>query len=82
MRRKYSVEERDIEPAEPKAVSGESCSIPASLTNDIIAIGRIDNKDFCKVNEEALAYYVSKRKLRDECQAGVLSGQDCRCAEY
>ena len=81
MRRKYS-EETDIEPVEPKTVSDKSCSIPASLTNDIIAIGRIDNKDFCKVNEEALAYYVSKRKLRDECQAGVLSSQDCRCAEY
>jgi len=60
----------------------EKCSFPNQLSNDARAISRIDNKSFCEINQEALAYYINKRKLRDDCRNNLISGPDCKCSEY
>ena len=84
--RKYRVEETGIERAEAEAQgaitkSDETCSFPKQLSNDVRAISRIDGKSFCQINEEALANYINKRKLRDGCKNNILSGPDCKCAD-
>src|SRR5215469_8947301 len=60
----------------------DKCSFPNQLSNDARAIARIDGKSFCQINQEALAYYVNRRKLRDDCRNNLISGPDCKCAEY
>ena len=67
---------------EATAQTDERCSFPNQLSNDARAIARIDNKCFCQINQEALAYYVNRRKLRDDCRNNLISGPDCKCAEY
>ena len=44
-----------------EATAHESCSFPNQMSNDARAIARIDNKSFCQINQEALAYYVKER---------------------
>ena len=42
----------DNEPAQ----TDERCPFPNQLSNDARAIARIDNKSFCQINQEALAW--------------------------
>jgi sorbitol-specific phosphotransferase system component IIBC len=69
------------EQTEATTQTDEKCSFSNQLSNDARAIARIDNKSFCQINQEALAYYVNKRKIRDDCKNNLISGPDCKCAE-
>jgi len=79
---KHRIEEVGVTDNEQTETRDEKCSFPNQLSNDARAISRIDNKSFCQINQEALAYYVNKRKLRDDCRNNLISGPDCKCSEF
>jgi hypothetical protein len=86
--RKYKVEQTDGAQGEissrtaEEVVSEERCPLPRELENDLRVIGRVEGKNFCEINTQAIAYYLGRKKLRDDCKNNLVSGQDCRCSEF